>query len=49
MKKSIAKYFVVFVLLAAVFNLGGCALLLYDYSDTQDVILEAEDGGEYDF
>lgn len=49
MKKSIAKYFVVFVLFAAAFSLGGCALLLYDYSEYQDIILEAEDGGEYDF
>ena len=49
MKKSIAKYLVVFVLFAAVFNFAGCALLLYDLSEIQDVILEAEDGGKYDF
>ena len=49
MKKSIAKYFVVYVLFASVLNLAGCAILLNVKKDTQDIIIVAEDGGVYDF
>ena len=47
LKQFIAKSFVVFILFAVVFNLSGCIFLLNLPSDTQNIILKAEDGGEY--
>lgn len=49
MKQLITKPFVVFVLFAAVLNLAGCAVLLNVKKDTQDIVIEAADGGIYDF
>ena len=49
MKQLITKSFFMLVFFASVFNLDGCAVLLYDISNTQDIIIEAEDGGVYDF
>lgn len=49
LKPFITKLLDVFILFAVVFNLGGCIFLLNLPSDTQNIILKAEDGGEYDF
>ena len=37
------------VFFVAVFNLTGCAILLNVKKDTQDIVIQAEDGGVYVF
>ena len=49
MKKSIAKYFVLFVLLAAVLNLTGCASVFLSTFNLQQVTIVADDDDAYDF
>ena len=49
MKKSIAKYFVLFVLLAAVLDLTGCASVFLSTFRLQQVTIVADDDDAYDF
>ena len=49
MKMSIAKYFAVFVLFAAVLNLNGCASIFFSTLNLQHVTVVADDDDAYDF